>query len=166
MARIRAALLALDTGDVAGAKERAAPLDTAGNPWRHAAREVLGMAAYKSGELQTARDYFSAIQQDAETPADLWFRSGMMVALIDGQLAAPGTEGDATPAPDAAAPATLEVPASEAPAADFAPQSAAEPATPPAPSAPAPAVPAAPAPAAPVAPAPATPQPQTVIPPQ
>ena len=68
VARIRAALLALDSGDVAGAKERAAPLDTAGNPWRHAAREVLGMAAYKSGELQTARDYFSAIQQDAETP--------------------------------------------------------------------------------------------------
>ncbi len=89
LAEIRAALLALDTGDLEGAKKRAEPLDVAGNPWRHEAREVLGTAAYKAGDLKSARDYFTQIQQDAQTPPDLWIRSGLMVSLIDGQLAEP-----------------------------------------------------------------------------
>jgi hypothetical protein len=97
LGRIRAALLALDTGDLAGAKERAQPLNNAGNPWRHAAREVIGTADYQAGNLQAARDAFTGIQQDAETPQDLWIRSGLMVSLIDSQLAAPATKpsGDA-----------------------------------------------------------------------
>ena len=68
LARIRAAILALDTGDVAGAKERATPLNVAGNAWRHAAREVIGTANYQAGDLQGARDAFAEVQQDAQTP--------------------------------------------------------------------------------------------------
>ena len=103
LASIRGALIALDIGDAAGAKERALPLNEPGNPWRHAAREILGTAAYESGELRQARDYFAEIQQDAESPADLWIRSGMMVSLIDGQLPAGGNpenaaEGEGEPA--------------------------------------------------------------------
>jgi hypothetical protein len=123
LARIRGALLALDTADVAGARERAEPLNQSGGSWRHAAREVLGTAAYQAGELQQARDRFSEIQQDAETPPDLWVRSGMMLAVIDGALPAPG----APPAPVEAAPpvappaggtppaAPVETPAAAAP---------------------------------------------------
>ena len=166
-ARIRAALLALDTGDVAGAKERATPLNVAGNAWRHAAREVIGTANYQAGDLQAARDAFTEIQQDAETPQDLWMRSGLMVSLIDGQLAAPGTT--AAPAAGAApaneAPATPAVPEDAAPAAgdSFAPEPAAPTpapeATSPAPAAPAPAPEATPPAPTPVTPAPATPTP-------
>src|SRR3712207_8221589 len=47
LARIRGAIVALDLGDLAGARDRAALLDQPGNPWRHAAREVLGTAAYQ-----------------------------------------------------------------------------------------------------------------------
>ncbi len=65
LARIRAALVALDIGDLAGAVERADALNVPGNPWRHAAREVLGAAAYESGDLATAREHFVSIQQDA-----------------------------------------------------------------------------------------------------
>ncbi|HWT31892.1 MAG TPA: tetratricopeptide repeat protein [Propylenella sp.] len=123
VALIRAALLALDTGDLSGARERAAPLDESGNHWRHAAREVLGMVAYQGGELEQAREYFSTIQQDAETPPDLWVRSGMITALIDGQLAAPGAGGETAPAgaapaqptPAEHAPAELAIPEGEAP---------------------------------------------------
>jgi hypothetical protein len=100
IARIRAALLALDTGDLAGARTRAAPLTAAGNPWRHAAREVLGTAAYQEGDLAKAREEFSAIQEDAQTPPDLWIRAGLMTALIDGQLAAPAEEPAAQPNPN------------------------------------------------------------------
>ena len=103
VARIRAALLALDTGDLKGAKDRAAPLNVAGNPWRHVAREVIGTAAYQAGDLQAARDAFTEIQQDAETPQDLWIRSGLMVSLIDGQLAAPA-EASKTAPPSGSAP--------------------------------------------------------------
>jgi hypothetical protein len=125
VARIRAALLALDTGDLAGAKERAAPLNVAGNSWRHVAREVIGTAAYQGGDLQAARDAFTEVQQDAETPQDLWVRSGLMVALIDGQLAAPA-EGAAAPAPaQENAPATPAPAPATAPAAAPAPEAAA-----------------------------------------
>jgi hypothetical protein len=161
--RIRAALLALDTGDVTGAKERATPLNVAGNPWRHAAREVIGTANYQAGDLQAARDAFAEIQTDAETPQDLWVRSGLMVALIDGQLAAPGTQPAGTtpaePASNGEAPATLDVPDDAAPVTgdSFTPETTpAAPATVPTP-APEAATPA-PAPSAPV-PTPQTPSP-------
>lgn len=176
LARIRAALLSLDNGDAAGAKQRAESLNQPGNPWRHAAREVLGTAAYQAGDLQQARDLFTSIQQDAETPPDLAVRSGMMVSLIDGQLPAPGAEGQPPPAaPAASAPAEAPLPASgpaanfdEPPAAGTEPPAAATETAPPAaeatppaspasaasPPAPSPATPASPVPAA--SPAPAT----------
>lgn len=126
LARIRGGLIALDMGDAAGARERALPLDQPGNPWRHAAREILGTAAYKTGELQQAREYFAEIQQDAESPADIWVRSGMMVSLIDGQLSAGGTPDNAGEASDSA-PAGNEAPAepvmqNPAPKAEIPPQ--------------------------------------------
>jgi hypothetical protein len=95
LARVRAALLALDAGDTAGATERAEPLDEAGNPWRHVVRDILGTAAYQEGRLDEARDYFLAIQQDAETPPTTWVRAGMMVSLIDGELPEAGSDGAA-----------------------------------------------------------------------
>ncbi|MGH6926228.1 MAG: tetratricopeptide repeat protein [Propylenella sp.] len=101
LARIRAALLALDAGDAAGAVERAETLNVPGRPWRHAAREVLGTAAYATGDLRKAREYFASIQEDAETPADIWQRSGLMISLIDGQLGDAGSEADTEKASDA-----------------------------------------------------------------
>lgn len=102
LSRIRAALTALDLRDYSGAAERAEPLNIAGNPWRHAAREVLGTAAYASGDLERARGIFEEIQQDAETPQDIWVRSGLMMSLINGRLPT-GTEAGAS-APPADAP--------------------------------------------------------------
>lgn len=103
VARIRAALVALNMGDAERAVEYAEALDVAGNPWRHAAREVLGTAAYERGELETAREYFTSIQQDAETPPDIWQRSGMMIALIDGQMGEPVAATRASPEEEGAA---------------------------------------------------------------
>ena len=117
VAQIRAALLALDAGDLEGAASRAERLNVAGNPWRHAAREILGTAAYQSGELEEGRDAFLAIQQDAETPPDLWLRAGMMVQLIDGQMAAPETLApETTTAEEGAAAPTAPAPAQNEPA--------------------------------------------------
>jgi hypothetical protein len=104
VARIRGALIALDARDFAGATERAEPLNAAGNPWRHSAREVLGTSAYASGDLNRAREMFAEIQQDAETPPDLWARSGLMVSLIDGRQAAPSAEAASAETPPLANP--------------------------------------------------------------
>jgi hypothetical protein len=127
LATIRAALLALDTGDLAGATQRATPLNEAGNAWRHSAREILGAAAYQGGRIEEAREFFTRIQEDPQTPPDLWVRSGMMVALIDGQTPAPGgpPPAGAAPAagpaaPEQAAPAVTDIaPTTESPAGNF-----------------------------------------------
>lgn len=124
IARLRAALLALDTGDLEGAKTRAEPLIVAGNPWRHMAREVVGTADYQEGDLRAARDAFQEIQQDAQTPPDLWVRSGLMIALIDGQLAEATTS---PPAESSTAPAGAEQPATPSAAEPPAAPSAEEP---------------------------------------
>ncbi|MYZ48431.1 tetratricopeptide repeat protein [Propylenella binzhouense] len=114
LARLRAALLELGAGDLDKARARAEPLAVAGNPWRHLAREVMGMVAYQQGQLKPARDLFETIQQDVEAPQDLQNRAGVMIGLIDGQLppsetnqAAGGASqanGADQPAADASAP--------------------------------------------------------------
>ena len=88
LARLRAALIALDTGDLDGAENRVETLAEAGNPWRHAAREILGTAAYARGDLTGARERFATIQSDVEAPADARSRAGLMLSLIDGQMPA------------------------------------------------------------------------------
>jgi len=90
-ARVRAALLALNTGDRAGAVARVEGLAVAGNPWRHAAREILGLTAYADGALAKSRQFFVDIQADAESPQNLRARAGRMVSLIDGEVVAPAT---------------------------------------------------------------------------
>jgi hypothetical protein len=92
------------------------------------AREVLGTAAYQSGDLAKARDIYAGIQEDAETPPDLWIRSGLMISLINGQLAEPAADeagSDASPAPEEGeAGANPAAPPEPAPAAEADPASA------------------------------------------
>jgi len=93
LARVRAALIALDTGDLDGAESRVEGLDEAGNPWRYSAREILGTVAYQRGNLEAARERFISIQEDAQAPQGLRTRAGLMISVIDGQTGAPGSGG-------------------------------------------------------------------------
>ena len=88
LARLRAALIALDTGELDGAENRVEALAGAGNPWRHAAREIIGTVAYARGDMAAARERFATIQSDVEAPADARNRAGLMLSLIDGQMPA------------------------------------------------------------------------------
>ena len=88
LARLRASLIALDTGDLDGAESRVETLAEAGNPWRHAAREIIGTVAYARGDLAAARERFAIIQSDVEAPSDARSRAGLMLSLIDGQTSA------------------------------------------------------------------------------
>ena len=55
MARLRAALLLLDTATVADLELRLRDLAAVGSPWRHTAREILGLAAWRGGEYAGAK---------------------------------------------------------------------------------------------------------------
>jgi hypothetical protein len=90
LARLRAALLLLNQDDFDGAVERAEGLAVSGSPWRHAAREVLGTAAFEQGQVEQARERFVTIQQDAESPRQARARATMMIELIDGMTERPG----------------------------------------------------------------------------
>jgi hypothetical protein len=95
LARLRAALLALDQGDLDGAAERVEGLAVSGSPWRHSGREVLGTVAFQRGQLGEARERFVAIQQDAEAPNEVRSRATLMIQLIDGMTDGPAGEPQA-----------------------------------------------------------------------
>jgi len=82
LARLRAALLVVDQVDFADLKKRIGDLATVGNPWRHSAREILGLGAWRAGDLAAAKSYYDEIDKDQETPPDLRQRSQLMLALI------------------------------------------------------------------------------------
>jgi len=92
VARVRAAYLALDLEDRAVVEGRAAPLALAGKPFRHSAREILALAAWKAGDLAATAKWIDAVEADPETPRDLAERIAVLNALVRA-TAAPGKAG-------------------------------------------------------------------------
>jgi hypothetical protein len=86
LARLRAALLLADTATFADLETRVGDLASVGNPWRHTAREVLGLAAWRTGDYPAARKYFTDLSIDQEAPSDLRQRAQLMLTLISGKL--------------------------------------------------------------------------------
>ncbi|GAB4358876.1 MAG: tetratricopeptide repeat protein [Oricola sp.] len=82
MARIRAAYILVDTGSATDVAERAEQLSSDSNPLRHAAREALGLAAWKEGRLADARTLFQEIIDDPAAPRNAQQRAAIMLDLI------------------------------------------------------------------------------------
>ncbi len=89
LARLRAAALLVDTTSLADLEKRLGDLAGTGNVWRHNARELLGLAAWRNGDYEAARKYFDQIDQDQEAPADLRQRAQVMLSLIKARIGAP-----------------------------------------------------------------------------
>jgi hypothetical protein len=98
VARLRAGYLIVDNGTYAEARQRVEPLATPGNPFRHGAREVLGLAAFKSGDWAEARRWLEALVSDAEAPATARQRADLVLDLI-GTANAPPPVPPPPPAP-------------------------------------------------------------------
>lgn len=81
-ARLRAAYLLVDHGSYADVSAEVEPLAVPQNPARHSAREALGIAAFKAGDLARAAQWFGDISADRETPAGIATRAGVMLDLI------------------------------------------------------------------------------------
>jgi hypothetical protein len=84
LAKLRAAMLRMDGPDQAQVRQALEPLAAAGQPWRHTAREMLGLSGLKSGDMDYAGRWFDQIAADRETPASLRQRLENYSALVAG----------------------------------------------------------------------------------
>lgn len=92
LARIRAALILSDTLSPEELRSRIGDLAATGNPWRHTAREILGLAAYRANDLAAARTYFDEIVGDQESAQGVRQRAQLMLALIQSREGPPPPE--------------------------------------------------------------------------
>jgi hypothetical protein len=82
VARLRAAYILIDHGTYADVAARAEALSSDGNAMRHSAREALGLAAWKAGEMDNARVLFQQLADDADVSEGIAQRAQIMLALI------------------------------------------------------------------------------------
>jgi len=85
LARLRAAMLRLDLPDAAApARSSLQGLAVPTSPWRHTARELLGLEALKAGDYDGAGRWFDQIAADRETPQGLRQRLEFYTAVVAG----------------------------------------------------------------------------------
>jgi hypothetical protein len=84
LARVRAAWLRSDTAEPAAIRPALERIATPSNPWRHSARELLGLSGLKANDMDFAGRWFDQIAADRETPAGLRQRLEVYTALVAG----------------------------------------------------------------------------------
>lgn len=80
-AAIRAGLILVDSASLADLTTRLEPLTAADRPFRHIARELLALAAYRAGDTAAAQKWFDLIATDTETPAGTRQRIEVLMTL-------------------------------------------------------------------------------------
>lgn len=85
VAKLRAGILAVDSQDYASISARLKPLAGAGLPFRHAAREALGISAMKENKLQEAYDWFTQIVNDLQATQGVRNRATIMLDVLAGK---------------------------------------------------------------------------------
>jgi hypothetical protein len=58
----------------------------ADSPWRHNAREIVGLAAFRLKDFSTAERFMNEIFADAEAPQAIKQRAQVMLQLIQPEL--------------------------------------------------------------------------------
>ena len=81
LAALRAAALLIDAGSYVDARKLLEPLAQPGREFRHAARELLALNAWKSNDRAGAMKWYAAILTDPEAPAASRTRVEMLIAL-------------------------------------------------------------------------------------
>jgi hypothetical protein len=84
LAKLRAASLLSDSISESDLTARIGAIAVDGNPWRNSARELLGLAKFKSGDLSAASSYFEQIALDTETPSTMRERAQLLLAQVRG----------------------------------------------------------------------------------
>lgn len=82
LAAVRAGLLLVDTAPLADMRRRLDPVAEPTRSFRHTARELLALSAWKNHDFAAARKYIDMIAGDAETPIGVRARADVLSALI------------------------------------------------------------------------------------
>ncbi len=82
MARLRAALLLVDSGTYEAVAKRVEVLSTDGNALRFSAREAMGLAAWKGGDFAAAEGFFKQLADDKDGPRNIAERANVMLDVI------------------------------------------------------------------------------------
>jgi hypothetical protein len=82
LAGVRAGMLLVDSAPLADMKKRLDPLAEPGRIYRHTARELLALSAWRSGDASAARQWLDMIANDGDTPPSLRSRAEALQALL------------------------------------------------------------------------------------
>ena len=85
-ARIQAGYILVDNADFAEVEKQLSGLAANDNAWRHSARELIGLAAYKAEKYEDAQKWFQQVIDDRAAPADLSARAQVMLSLIQAEI--------------------------------------------------------------------------------
>ena len=75
-------MLLVDSAPLADMQRRLDPLAEPGRAFRHTARELLALSAWRNHDFTAARRYIDMIANDAETPPGTRARAEVLAALI------------------------------------------------------------------------------------
>ena len=82
LARVRAAQLLLETTTYPNMKERLEAAAAPGSTFRHTARELLALSAWRANDSAATRQWLDLIANDGETPPSLRSRAEALQALL------------------------------------------------------------------------------------
>jgi hypothetical protein len=82
LARIRAAQLLLESTTYPNMLQRLEPATAASSSFRHTARELLALSAWRANDATAARQWLDLIANDGETPPSLRSRAEALQALL------------------------------------------------------------------------------------
>lgn len=81
LATIRAGLILVDTAPLAELSARLEPLTARDRTFRHTARELLALGAWRTGDQDAGKRWFDLIAADPETPAGTRQRMDVLITL-------------------------------------------------------------------------------------
>jgi hypothetical protein len=82
LARVRAAGLLVDSATYPNMVERLEAEAAPGATFRHTARELLALSAWRANDATAARKWLDLIANDSETPSSLRTRADALQALL------------------------------------------------------------------------------------
>lgn len=82
LASVRSGFLLLDTASYDDMRGRLEPLTAANRAFRHSARELLALSAWRAEDMATTRRWSDMILNDGETPASIRARIDVLMALV------------------------------------------------------------------------------------
>lgn len=82
LARLRAGYLLADTASYEELRQRIEQLTAADRPFRHSARALLALSAWRGGDVAAVRRWSDLIVADPETPGSIRLHSEVLLSLL------------------------------------------------------------------------------------